>query len=281
VSIRARQSQMAVVGSRQSVVGWTNAVQTKPICRGVARGTRDGGRVQTNPIGRRGLSCETRPIRAWGRNHRRDEMCKTNPICMPGEESAGQLPPCRRAQLRQTNPISSPASRQAGRRRRRMCGTKPIWWRIVRNKPNLHAERNRWGQRDPQRDLSRLGARPTLHVGTNAPNKPNSARPPGRLGPCEGQACQTKPISGRQDIPAFRYAMIPAFQPDAGCTNKANLPPAGRPAGFCVQTKPIRVTIPAEAGQRPCSGADRQVDSCEGERRYARPCKTHVRKGQT
>ena len=63
------------------------------------------------------------------------------------------------------------------------------------NKPNLHPGRGIGGaSRDPKRDSSRLGARSTLRVGAIAPNKPNSARPAGGLGPWEGQVCETKPI---------------------------------------------------------------------------------------
>ena len=57
----------------------------------------------------------------------------------------------------------------------------------VRNKPNFH----------PRKEIG--GASPTLHVGAIAPNKPNSARPAGRLRPREGQTCETKPIRGRPD----------------------------------------------------------------------------------
>jgi len=140
-------------------------------------------------------------------------------------------------------------------------------------------EGNRWGQRDPKRDLSRLGARPTLQVGSSAPNKakfgqPGRRRPVGcakqsqfrrrdRTGKClaekdlwriehAGGLGETKPISRwRISDCGLRIGDSPTvcrLQPaGAGCTTKANWwsqscetrPNSGSRAGRLRQTKPI------------------------------------------
>jgi len=96
----------------------------------------------------------------------------------------GRAPSCNRVQWRQTNPIRAWGAATGGTERAKQTQFAP-------------AQRTRWGKRDPKRDLSRLGARPTLRVGAIAPNKPNSQ--PGRQagqGSWEGQTCETKPIRG-------------------------------------------------------------------------------------
>jgi hypothetical protein len=46
-----------------------------------------------------------------------------------------------------------------------------------------------------------------------------------------GRSRQTKPVSGGRDTPSFHYSIIPPFQSDAACTNKANFRSSGRRAG--------------------------------------------------
>jgi hypothetical protein len=49
-----------------------------------------------------------------GRSPYRETSCETKPICTRGEESVGQAPPYKRAQLRQTNPIRPGRAGQTG-----------------------------------------------------------------------------------------------------------------------------------------------------------------------
>ena len=104
---------------------------------------------------------------------------------------------------------------------------------VVRNKANLR----------PPGGIG--GVSPTLHAGTIAPNKPNSARPAGRRGPWEGQSCQTKPVGGPivQNEPNSGQLA----SPETSCTNKANFP-AGPIVRHRLDT-PLRETKPIRGGQ--------------------------------
>ncbi len=125
-------------------------------------------------------------------------MRKTNPLCIRPQESVGQAPPYKGAQLRQTNPIPGTAGRRPGNERRKTnpigrsesCETNPISGRGRVGRGLGDAGRGVLYKQTQFLPLCRSGDRRSRE-GKRAKQTQSAAD---RQGHRRGQACKTNPI---------------------------------------------------------------------------------------